>query len=106
MKSEDDDEEEGKMWVDKLFDPIVQKFSELQPEEQAQIAFMYFLTLTNCPPTLTSSLIPLLNHHLNPPPIPHISLAAIVFGRGQGAGSTHLRMKRGREGGSERDGRG
>ena len=40
-KKNDDDEEEGLTVVDKFFEPLVEKFSELDDKDQASLAFIY-----------------------------------------------------------------
>jgi hypothetical protein len=40
-KSNDDDDNEGLTVVDKFFEPLVEKFSELDDKDQASLAFIY-----------------------------------------------------------------
>ena len=40
-KKNDDEEEEGVTAVDKFFEPLVEKFAELDEKDQASLAFIY-----------------------------------------------------------------
>lgn len=40
-KNDDDDQEEGLTAVDRFFEPLVEKFSELDDKDQASLAFIY-----------------------------------------------------------------